>query len=70
MPSARHADYYSLSESDWVKIAKLYQVEEVGIPALAQRFHVTVERIRGGLADRGVLSKRKKQKCGDSASTN
>jgi hypothetical protein len=63
-------DYHPLSEADWKKIARLYEHEEVSIPALAQRFHVTVERIRGGLAERGIPSKRKKQKCGDSASTN
>jgi hypothetical protein len=58
----------ALSETDWKKIVSLHVDHEVGIPALAERFQVSVERIRGGLAERGILSKRKKQKCGDSAS--
>lgn len=57
-----------LTEAAWTKIARLYQYEEVGVSQLAVRFSVSAERIRAGLAERGI--KRKKQKCGDSASTN
>ncbi len=59
-----------LSEADWKKIIRLFEHEEIGITAIAQRFNVSHERVRTGLAERNVLRKRKKQKCGDSASTN